>query len=324
MEKCNMKKLKPIILCLAAAALAGAILPVAQADNLFADGNSTTNLNNQTQANLSISCPQVLRAGNMDRCYAGVQVSENVARLVNVKWSSSDKSVVSIDDDGKVTGGNVTSSSKATITATYTGSDTPTQTATATITVAPSAILSGLIVNCPSALISGSTGNCRAGAIYSDEGRKDVAPVWSSSNTSVATVDASGKVTALSVASKTTVFITGSYTEGGVTKMAIGTISINPVGSVPDGSVPPLSSATIECFFTWAESHYPELFPTGVGKVSTVTFGPYTYRNYPIDYTYLGFDTLTNTVIYVGPFSGGTLLQLGDFSTTWAKPSGCK
>jgi len=191
------------------------------------------------------------------------------------------------------------------------------------LTTVPAVTLSGLLINCTSPLTSGGTGNCRASALYSDNGRKVVTPFWSSSDASIATVDASGKVTAHSVTSKSTVFITGSYAEGGVIKTSLGAVTVNPDG-VPDVSVPPLSSATMACFFAWAETQYPELFPTGTGKVPTVTFGPYAYRNYPIDYTYLGFETLTNTVIYIGPFSGGTLLQLGEFSNVWAKPSGCK
>lgn len=313
---------------------------------------------------LLISCPQVLRAGNTDRCYAGIRVNDNIAKLVNVKWSSSDKNVVSIDDDGKVTGGAVTSSSKATITATYTGGDTPTLppasvsvttgttgsttsgaatgstttstgdtpttggtppvTATATITVIPAAsvTLSSLAVNCTPTLTSGTTGNCRADAMYSDDSKKDVTAVWTSSNTSIATVDATGKVTALAVNSPATVTITGSYTEGGVTKTATGAITINPVGT--PGGVPPLSKETMECFFAWAETQFPELFPTGGSQVPTAYFGPYVFRNYPIDTTFLGFDTTTNNVIYVGPFSGNALLRLGEFTAVWSKPSGCK
>lgn len=321
-----------------------------------------------TPVRLLISCPPVLRAGNMDRCYAGIRITENIAKLVSVKWASSDSSVVSIDSDGKVTAGAVTANSKATITATYTSPDSTTpQTTTATTTsatvtagttgatvstgtsstatsttstptttsstatastsiqVIPAATLSALIVNCTSTITAGGTGNCRAGASYSDDDKKTVTPTWTSSDTSVATIDASGKVTAKNVTSKSTVTITGSYTDGGVTKTATDTITINPASSTPpSGGVTPLSSATIECFFAWAETQYPQLFPTSGSAVSTVSFGPYSFRSYSINKTYLGIETLTNTVIYVGPFSGGTLLRLGTFSSVWAQPSGCK
>jgi len=278
-------------------------------------------------AALLISCPKVLKSGAQNRCYAGFRLSDDTAKLATVTWSSSDSSVVTVDSKGNLTAATVKSSSKATITASYTPTGSTTaQTATAVINVVPAAALSGLVVRCTDTLTSGATGSCRAGAVYSDDDSKDVKPTWTSSNTAAVTVDAEGKLTAKTVTEKTSVTITGSFTDGDVTQTAKDTVVILPasITTPPSKGVTPVSAATIECFFAWAETKYSQLFPTDGAAVATVSFGPYSFRQYAIAKTYLGVETLTNNVIYVGPFSGGQLIRLGDFATVWSGPSGCK
>lgn len=280
-----------------------------------------------SQSTLLVSCPQTLAAGKQAKCYAGFRLADNTTKLATVVWSSSDSSIASIDADGVITAGKLTSNGKATITATYTpsGSTTP-QTATATVSVVAAASLSGLVVSCTENLSAGASGVCRAGGVYSDDTRKDITPTWSSSDSSVVTVDETGKITAKTVTAKSTATISAVYTDGSVTQKGSATVTVTPAttSTPPSTSVTPLSATTIDCFFAWAETQYSQLFPTNGATVSTVSFGPYSFRQYPLANTYLGVETLTNTIIYVGPLSGGQLLRLGTYSSVWAGPSGCK
>lgn len=288
---------------------------------------ASTTTTTPSQSALLVSCPQTLRAGKQEKCYAGFRLADNTTKLATVTWSSSDSSVASINAEGIVTGGSVTANSKATITATYTPTDSTTpQTATATVTVVAAASLSSLVVSCTETLTSGATGTCRAGGVYSDDTKKDITPTWSSSDTSVATIDENGKVTAKTVTAKSTATITAVYTDGSVTQKGSASVTVAPAGTTtqPSTGVTPLSAATIDCFFAWAETQYSQLFPTNSATVATVSFGPYSFRQYPLANTYLGIETLTNNVIYVGPFSGGQLIRLGSYSSVWAGPSGCK
>lgn len=90
-------------------------------------------------------------------------------------------------------------------------------------------------------------------------------------------------------------------------------VSVNAAaqGSAPDD---------VERLFDWAETTYPEHFPT---RMLTLREGPYRYRHYPLTGNYVG---VAGTEVYVlGPVGGGPLVkvgELGDFRCR-VQPTDC-
>ena len=136
----------------------------------------------------------------------------------SVVWSSSNSSVAKVDSNGKVTAvGNGT----ATITA-----KTTTGNKTASCTVTVSTLPSAVSLNKTTAsLKKGETLTLSATVSPSDASNKSV--VWSSSNTSVATVNSSGKVTAVGNGTAT---ITAKSTTGNKTATCKVTVTTSPTG----------------------------------------------------------------------------------------------
>ena len=85
--------------------------------------------------------------------------------------------------------------------------------------------LSSLIITGSTTLNSGSTAQFSASAAYSDNTNKSVSPTWNVSG-SGATISSSGVLTAGNVTSDTSVTVTASYTENGVTKTATQNVTI--------------------------------------------------------------------------------------------------
>ena len=136
----------------------------------------------------------------------------------SVVWSSSNSSVAKIDSNGKVTAvGNGT----ATITVkTVDGSKTAS--CTVTVSTLPSAVS---LSKTTASLKKGETLTLSATVSPSDASNKSV--VWSSSNTSVATVNSNGKVTAVGNGTAT---ITVKTTAGSKTATCKVTVTTSPTG----------------------------------------------------------------------------------------------
>ena len=136
----------------------------------------------------------------------------------SVVWSSSNSSVAKIDSNGKVTAvGNGT----ATITVkTVDGSKTAS--CTVTVSTLPSAVS---LNKTTASLKKGETLTLSATVSPSDASNKSV--VWSSSNTSVATVNSNGKVTAVGNGTAT---ITVKTTAGSKTATCKVTVTTSPTG----------------------------------------------------------------------------------------------
>lgn len=116
-------------------------------------------------------------------------VSPSTATNKNVTWSSNNTSIATVDSEGKVTG---IAAGTATITVTTADGG---KTATSTITVNPTPV-SGVSLDQPAITLKvGASQTLVATVTPEDADNKDV--TWSSSNTSVATVDSTGKVTAV-------------------------------------------------------------------------------------------------------------------------------
>lgn len=110
----------------------------------------------------------------------------------SVSWASSDNAVATVDVNGVV---NTVSEGTATITV---SANSGSETATCAITVLPGTVnpTSVAITNCPSADLEVGA-SVDLNETVSPSGATDKSVSWSSSNTSVATVDASGTVTGI-------------------------------------------------------------------------------------------------------------------------------
>lgn len=76
-----------------------------------------------------------------------------------------------------------------------------------------------------------------------------------------------------------------------------------------------------ECLFTWAAKSYPDYFAAASGQSQTL--GAYYYQHWAGSNSILGIATDKQRVVYVGPLSGGGLLDLGDLAS-WLGMAGCK
>ena len=139
-----------------------------------------------------------------------------------VTWKSSNTSVATVDSDGKVT---AVTAGTATITVT-TADGSKTATCTVTVTVP----VTGVSLNKTTLSLSkGSTGTLTATISPTTATNKDV--TWSSSNTSVATVDADGVVTAIGAGSAK---ITVTTVDGNKTASCTVTVKVPVTGVTLD------------------------------------------------------------------------------------------
>ncbi len=280
-------------------------------------------LNPVTLAGLSLNCPSTIIGGDKTPCVATASYTDGTKKVVTPTWHI-DSSLVYIDQSGAIIPGLIINTN-VTITATWSIGDV-TKTATAMVLVNPPVkTLTALAVTCPSTLVAGTTANCTTKASYSDGSEKTVvADWWASSNGGVLSVDAyTGQLRAFSVANSTSVTITARKVDNAITQSATTTVVVSPTPSSPTLATP-TTAAVMECFLNWAEAHYPQLFPIGDKANSTITFGPYSFRSYSSANAYLGFLTTTGHVIYAGPITGGQVIDLGSYATTWASTVGCK
>lgn len=82
----------------------------------------------------------------------------------------------------------------------------------------------------------------------------------------------------------------------------------------------PISAATADCVFSWAEKTYPEqFFPP---PAATETIGNDYYRYYAGSNAFLGAASF-QLLKYVGPLSSGNVLELGDLAY-WMATAGCQ
>jgi uncharacterized protein YjdB len=133
-----------------------------------------------------------------------------------ITWSSSDETVATVDENGKVTAVSV-----GTATITATASDNGKQTyATCTVTVETAVTIS----------LGDSELSIKAGEKYTltADVSKDVAITWSSSDETVVTVDENGKLTAVGAGEAT---ITATVTENGQQISAECRVTVTGTGS---------------------------------------------------------------------------------------------
>lgn len=112
-------------------------------------------------------------------------------------------------------------------------------------TASPPVTLLNVNLNCQKTINSGATGICSATASYSNSTSKAVTPTFSSSNSAVLSVNASGNIIAGKPSADTTVTVTASYSEGGVNKTATTIVTVKaPACSANTGKINIGGSAT--------------------------------------------------------------------------------
>ncbi len=144
-------------------------------------------------------------------------ISPSDATNKQVKWSSSDKSVATVDGNGNVTG-----ISKGTATITATSADKPNIKASCTVTVQQYVTSINVTAANTKPLRLGTT---QVSATVNPSNANNKNYTWSSSNNNVATVSSSGVVTAKVVGSAT---ITATATDGSGVKGSV-TINVQPI-----------------------------------------------------------------------------------------------
>ncbi len=85
--------------------------------------------------------------------------------------------------------------------------------------------LTGIALSCPTLVVAGASVGCSAVARFGNGTSRKVSPIWSVSDANLATIS-SGVLTAKNVNADTSVTVTASYTEGGVTRTAKKTIQV--------------------------------------------------------------------------------------------------
>ena len=195
-------------------------------------------------------------------------VEPDEASNKNVTWSSSPDNIVTIAPD-------TTDSKKATVTATGTGTTTITATVdgksaecSVTVNAAATVPVTSVSLNKTSLeLTEGETAQLNATVLPSNATNKDV--TWESSNTSVATVDASGLVTAVGAGTAT---ITVTTQDGNHTDTC--TVTVRP--DIPPAN--PNYKITVEA----TQGGTVTADPTAAKAGATVTLTPVPHRGYQV------------------------------------------
>lgn len=170
-------------------------------------------------ASISVSGSATVAAGDKITLTVTAKYDDaSTSKVTPTKCTSSDTAIATVSNGGVVTGKKIGS---ATITVSYT-EDGVTRTAKKTIKVTKG--LQSVSITGAASVAYKKTTTYTAYIKYTDGSSAKVTPTWSSSNTGVATVNASGVVTGKKGGSAD---ITASYTYGGVTKSAKKTIKVS-------------------------------------------------------------------------------------------------
>jgi len=171
-------------------------------------------------SSVSVKTSTTINKGKTETLVATVQPAN--AANKNVTWESSNTKVVTVDANGKIT---AKAGGQATITVT---TEEGKKTAQCKVTV--NVPVTGISINKTGvSVVKGKTCQLNATVNPSDASNKNV--TWSSSNTSVATVNSSGKVTAKAVGTSTITVKTKDGSKTATCKVTVtsGTISVTGV-----------------------------------------------------------------------------------------------
>lgn len=236
----------------------------------------------------------------------------------NVNWSSSDSSIASVDSSGKVTANNV-----GTVIITATTTEGLTASCQVTVTIPVSGLtLDKIVLN----LVKGNSDVLTP--VITPPDATDKAIVWSSSNTNVATVDSSGKVTAVEGGTTT---ITATTHDGGFSASC--TVTVTPKyytvtatavnGNITGtGSYPENSSITLTAtanvgyhFVDWSDPSGNVVSSSATYAIAALSSDVKLTANFaPNSYT------VTVTAGTGGTVSGGGIYTYGTSVTITATP----
>ncbi len=169
----------------------------------------------------------------------GLEVRPEEAEDKTVKWSSSDPSVASVDQNGVVT---ANSAGEATITATSNAAPSVYGTMTMNV-LGPAPVLPASITLSPAAGEITVNGTLQVTAAVKPDNASDKTVKWSSSNTSVAVVNPNGVVTGIS-AGQATITATSnadSSVSGRMTVTVLAPVPVLPLSitlNPPHGEIP--------------------------------------------------------------------------------------
>ncbi len=180
---------------------------------------------------LSLSCPATVAAGATASCSASAAYSDGSSKAVSpITWSSTNTGALSVSG-GALSAGRPGYDVPVTISASYVEGGV-TKSATAPVTVKDTPItLTRLDIICTSQLAAGGSGACTATGTYSDGSSKAATPTWSSSDSATISVSTDGKLSAGQPASDSSVTISASVTENGVSKAAATTVAVKAAGA---------------------------------------------------------------------------------------------
>ena len=150
-------------------------------------------------------------------------VSPSDASDKSVSWKSSDESVATVDQNGKVT---AMANGTATITVT-----TKDQSKTATCEITVAQWVTGITLDKSALVLAEGKSETVSVASITPENANDKSVSWSSDNTSVATVDQNGQVTAKAKGRAT---ITAAAKDGSGVSVSCG-VYVSPIGTVDMG-----------------------------------------------------------------------------------------
>lgn len=203
-------------------------------------------------------------------------------------WSSDKTNVATVDSSGKVTAKGV---GTAVITVTYTDEDGNKKSATCTVTVANRTVSAVSLNKSTTTITRGSTETLSVTATMSDGSKITNASsfTWESNNTSVATVNSAGKITAVATGEAT---ITVSYTdEDGNKKSATCTVTVvaNPAEDTTsklkdrDGNQVYIRNAN----GNYVEAVYADYYTASAFYIAS-----------DVEYTYTGWQTINGNVYF--------------------------
>lgn len=245
-------------------------------------GNINISVTAATLSSISVTGAGALAAGASEQLGAqGTYSDQSTQSLTNqVSWLTSDPTVASVSASGFVT---AVKAGTVTITATM---NSVSGTASVSITAA---VLTGIDVSTPSpSLIAGSNEQLAATGVYSDNSSQSLSSqvTWSSSDSTVASVNAAGVLTAVKAGSVTVTATLGSIAGTGsvsVTSPALSSISISPAAfSIASGQNKQLSamgfyangtSQDLSNQVTWSSQNTASATVNSSGLVSGVAAG---------------------------------------------------
>lgn len=256
---------------------------------------------------LTASCPASVNAGASTTCLATASYNDNSSKSVTATWVTG--STVASMSGSTLTAGQVLADTPATITATYTEKGV-TQTTTTKITIKPVAVNA-----CLPSLSANNTSVPAAGGSYAFTVSAGSACTWPVSTLSTWLHPATGSGTGNASLGFTVDANNSTAVRTGTISVGNQTYTVTQAG----GKAAPITAASADCVFNWAEKHYSEQFP---GPAESASIGNDYFRFYSRSNSSLG-TTGFEQLKYVGPLSNGDVLILGDMAA-WVTVAGCQ